>query len=102
MTSRHATHRMIERLVGDAGLTIAEATDLCRKADGVAAVTRKHVAVMLKRLDRQVNAHGGARSNGNRVWFILRDGVVTTVMLRRSTQPETPEAFDVEKVYQVA
>lgn len=37
-------------------------------------------------------------SHGDQVWAILGDGKVITVMYRRSSQPKTPEAFDVEEV----
>lgn len=39
-----------------------------------------------------------ATSHGDQVWAILGDGVVITVMYRRSSQPKTPAAFDVDEV----
>lgn len=37
-------------------------------------------------------------SNGNEVWAILRDCLITTVMFRRSNQPHTPAALRVDRV----
>ena len=38
------------------------------------------------------------QSNGDTVWAVVRGGTVVTVMLRRSTQPCTPETFRVREV----
>lgn len=37
-------------------------------------------------------------SNGNEVWAILRDSVITTTMFRRDNQPHTPAALRVDVV----
>jgi len=37
-------------------------------------------------------------SNGDVVWAIVRGDTLATVMFRRSDQPSTPAAFDVEGV----
>jgi hypothetical protein len=37
-------------------------------------------------------------SNGDVVWAIVRGDALATVMFRRSDQPSTPAAFDVERV----
>lgn len=55
------------------------------------------VAAYVGRID------GGPRgglvgSNGDTVWAIVREGRIVTVMLRRSTQPATPDAFGVDVV----
>jgi hypothetical protein len=41
-------------------------------------------------------------SNGDEVWAIIRDGVVVTTMLRRSTQPKTCASLRVEHVHLLA
>ena len=38
------------------------------------------------------------QSNGDTVWAVVRNGTVVTVLLRRSTQPCTPETFRVREV----
>ena len=55
-------------------------------------------AMRLLTLPSQVGEAWGDRSNGNQVWAIVRYGELRTVMLRRSTQPATPQAFNVDKV----
>lgn len=37
-------------------------------------------------------------SNGNEVWAIIRNNTLITVMLRRNTQPSTPQSLRVDKV----
>lgn len=37
-------------------------------------------------------------SNGDTVWAVVRGGIIVTVMLRRSSQPSTPEAMRVSAV----
>lgn len=54
------------------------------------------VAVLVARLDE--HRGGLIGSNGNMVWAIVRDGVVTTVMLRRDDQPATKVALHVDYV----
>lgn len=60
------------------------------------AATGRRIAVRLGTLEAV--AGNRAASHGNTVWAILGDGTVITVMYRRSTQPKTPEAFDVDEV----
>jgi hypothetical protein len=60
------------------------------------AATGKRIAVRLGTLDEV--AGDRRSSHGNTVWAILGDGTVITVMYRRSSQPKTPEAFDVDEV----
>jgi hypothetical protein len=47
---------------------------------------------------RTADRGGLVGSNGECVWAIVRDGVVTTVMLRRGSQPSTPQALRVSAV----
>lgn len=56
-------------------------------------------AVRIARLDVQRNPAWGDVSNGDTVVAIVREGWVTTVFLRRSTQPWRPEAMDVQHVW---
>lgn len=37
-------------------------------------------------------------SNGDHIWAILREKVITTTMLRRGNQPRTPQALRVDIV----
>jgi hypothetical protein len=54
-------------------------------------------AVRILKLDSRRGTWAG--SNGDEVWAILRDGAVATVMLRRSSQPRSAQAFSVDKVH---
>lgn len=56
-------------------------------------------AVRLLRLGKQRGTPWADRSNGDEVWAIVRHGRVTTIMLRRSTQPTQPANFDVDQVH---
>lgn len=56
-------------------------------------------AVRLMRLGKQRGLAWQDRSNGDEVWCIIRAGRVTTIMLRRSTQPRRAAAFDVDQVH---
>ncbi len=101
--SWHAVDRASDRL-RDAGMN---PDDVLRLANDVARqVPRGSVAVRLACLAKSV---GDLRddvmtraSNGDEVWAVVRDGVVRTVMLRRSTQPRDPGAFGVDRVLRVA
>lgn len=65
------------------------------------AATGKRYAVCLGSAPGMVGCRFvGSRntSHGNQTWAIIGDGKVITVMYRRSTQPKTPEAFDVDEV----
>lgn len=54
-------------------------------------------AVRILKLDVRRGTYAG--SNGDEVWCVIREGAVSTVMLRRSTQPRNPQAFSVDRVH---
>lgn len=96
----HAFDRADERLRA-AGL---DPVKVHAKGTELAAVTGKYwrsCAVLMTALDRN---YGDLRptldrdSNGDEVWAVCRDGRLVTLMLRRSSQPKTPDAFRVDKV----
>jgi hypothetical protein len=98
----HATDRANERLI-EAGIN---PSTVLREADIIARTHRSmDLAVRMRVLDgtfgdrtEDVMVRG---SNGDEVWAICRGGFVKTVMLRRSTQPKTPAAFDVDRVARI-
>lgn len=55
-------------------------------------------AARVYRLGRMVGQAWSAQSNGDTVIAIIRQGEVATFMFRRSTQPHTPEAYNVKAV----
>jgi hypothetical protein len=59
-------------------------------------------AVRVWVLKGQRNEPWSDLSNGDEVWAIIRDGVVVTTMLRRSTQPKTCASLRVEHVHLLA
>lgn len=99
--STHALDRARERLV-EAGIDPA---DVAAKAERIAtAYCTMSLAVRIVRLDRAYGDQSATldrASNGDEVWAICREGLVKTVMLRRSTQPRTPAAFGVQRVAKV-
>lgn len=62
------------------------------------AATGRRIAVRLGPTGASGYSGDRSTSHGDQVWAILGDGVVITVMYRRSSQPKTPEAFDVDEV----
>lgn len=62
------------------------------------AATGRRYAVRLGPTGTPGYAGARATSHGDYVWAILVDGKVITVMYRRSSQPATPAAFDVDEV----
>lgn len=58
--------------------------------------TGRHAVRVLKLAGRRGTWAG---SNGDEVWAIIGDGKVLTVMLRRSSQPRTAQAFSVDRVH---
>jgi hypothetical protein len=55
-------------------------------------------AVRILKLAAQRNSSWGEKSNGDIVVAVVRDAVVVTVMLRRSSQPWCTKSFDVDRV----
>ena len=94
----HAWDRVEERL-GEAGFNAQTRNMIFVNTDRVAALSEVgSEAIRILTLPKQVGEAWGDRSNGNQVWAIVRNRRLVTVMLRRDTQPATPEAFGVEKV----
>lgn len=93
----HSLARISERLT-DAGISEANQAQLARIVDVAAARTNEATAIQVLDLGQQVNEAWGDRSNGNLVFAIVRGGRVITAFLRRSTQPNTPEALRVDTV----
>ena len=94
----HALHQTTQRL-RDAGIEAPIIAKIYRAAEGLAALSSVGAeAIRLLKLSAQVNQAYGLRSNGDEVWAIIRNRQLKTVMLRRSSQPQTPAAFRVEKV----
>jgi len=99
----HAEQRAAERIIA-AGRSPQEAVSLAERI--ARAYPRTDIAVRLMVLE---GAYGDTQddilsrmSNGDEVWAIIRQGSVTTIMLRRSNQPRTPEALRVDKVLRIA
>lgn len=98
-TATHHSHQRIEERMADAGYDLDTITKVFAAAKALAkASTVKSEAIRLLKLNGQTNQAWGERSNGDELWAIIRDGRLVTVMLRRSTQPKTPEALKVQKV----
>lgn len=96
MVSQHAWRRVIERL------TKAEQTKFWQVM--TVLEPRLHLydgedlAIRVIRLKSQRGAAWGEKSNGDAVWLIVRRGIIKTVMLRRSTQPDAAWAMSVDRV----
>jgi len=98
----HASERAFERL-SEAGINPAT---VMREASTIAKAYSAHsLAVRMRQLTM---IHGDTKaafmereSNGDEVWAVCRHGSVTTIMLRRSTQPRTPAAFGVDRVARI-
>jgi hypothetical protein len=93
----HAQERTRERL-SDAGMHESAINTVFRVAKYLECKVTGDTAVRLLVLPQRINAAWGERSNGDQVWGIYRNGTLATVMLRRSTQPETAEALRVDRV----
>lgn len=89
----HALDRIRERLTPQEQARATAALPVLNRFPTV-----KDFAVRLFKLQAQRNERWGEVSNGDEVWAIVRRGRVQTVMLRRSTQPATPESLRVDVV----
>jgi len=98
--NNHTTHSLerIQERLEDAGIAEANIRTLAAILDNVAATQNGNVAIKALTLKGQVNAAYGNRSNGDTVYAIVRNRKITTVFLRRSTQPSTPAALRVDRV----
>lgn len=97
MMSRHAWVRVIERL------RPSEQSQVLLRMSVLEDYLRRHrpgsdIAVRVLRLGSQRNEAWSDVSNGDEVWAIVRRADVKTVMLRRSSQPSTPESMRVDRV----
>ena len=90
MSQSHAEARIEERLTL-AGINEATRKTFFAAVKALAPKThRDSEAIRVMRFDSKVSNHdGGATSNGDEVWAIYRGQRLATVMLRRSTQPES-------------
>ena len=96
--STHANERITERM-SEAGFDTDTITKVYTAAELLAERSEwDSEAILLITLPEQVGAAWGERSNGNEVWAIVRRNYLVTTMLRRSTQPKTPEALKVSHV----
>ena len=84
----HAQERVEERLA-QAGWSEEDRDALYNFAERWAERTHQYSeAVRLKVLPRLVGQRYGEASNGEEVWAVYRDRHLTTIMLRRSEQPD--------------
>jgi hypothetical protein len=99
MTTRtHANARVDERLTL-AGFDAQARDRVYQDAEHLAATSAfDSEAVCFLRLPAIVGQVWGAESNGDEVWAIIRQRRLVTVMLRRSTQPKSPDSLRVERV----
>lgn len=101
--TKHTTDRLSERMEGVVGAPQA----LLKRVCDFAKYTKGAVAVLAHVLDRHhgdcntVNINSRA-SNGDEVWFVIRDKRVVTVMFRRSNQPKRCDRFDVNAVIDIS
>jgi hypothetical protein len=97
MATIHALQRAAERLGVELDPDVVQG--IVHNADNVAASCGDiDTAARVYRLGRMVGQAWSDRSNGDTVVAIIRQGEVRTFMFRRSTQPHTPEAYNVRKV----
>jgi hypothetical protein len=88
----HALQRIGERLTAPERVALA-----ARIREAVTSHPSGSHAVLVARLGEARGDYWG--SNGGLVWAIVRDGVCVTVMLRRDSQPSTPAALQVDRVW---
>lgn len=101
-TTFHASERAVSRLAAagiDPRVVLNEADVIARRFRDTS------IAVRLRALGEKYGDNRAdvmaRESNGDEVWMVAREGVVRTVMLRRSTQPRTRDAFGVAMVARV-
>lgn len=101
-TRTHAWQRVDERMA-ECGFDADTRDKVFQAARLLAAQSgAESEALRLLILPEQVGESWGDRSNGDTVIAIVRNRRLATVMLRRSTQPFTPEALDVKRVTIIA
>lgn len=97
MDHGHATDRALGRLAEagvDGRAILWRAQKLARRLDASLSY-----GVLMLDLNENVATLDG--SNGDQVWAIIRNQHVVTLMLRRSTQPRTTQALNVDRVGRV-
>jgi hypothetical protein len=92
------TSHAYERAFGRIRAAGGNPDKVLQAAELLARTYRAPTAVRLLTLPEQVGTPWGEESNGDQVWAICRDSRVVTLMLRRSTQPATPDALRVDRV----
>lgn len=92
----HGNERLFSRLQMS-GVPSAQIAYLATALADFAKKQKADTAVRVTVLSKQEVTHG--TSNGEEVWAIIRGGSVVTVMNRRGTQPKTPQALRVDKVF---
>lgn len=92
----HAVRRTFERVGVAIGMTRAER--LATLADRCAAETPAGLSVAVRlSVTPFIGTPWADTSNGDTLVAIIRDGVVVTLMFRRSTQPFTAAALRVDR-----
>lgn len=96
VVSQHAWKRVIERLKPAEQVQFWRVMSVLEPRlhlyDG------EDLAIRVIKLSSQRGLAFGKQSNGDAVWLIVRRGVIKTVMLRRSTQPNAEWAMSVDRV----
>lgn len=96
MIARHVTDRLAQRVTDtDERASIEHACLNAVRMLGQAGVT--DAAVRVWRATGKRHAQDG--SNGDTAVLIVRGGQGATIMWRRASQPHTPEAYKVKRVY---
>lgn len=94
MLTTHAITQLNQRLKN----TGADITSICANLNRIAQLYKfSSVAVIVKTLDK-VYFDEYTRSNGNLIVAIIRNGLITTVFLRRDYQPMTCDKLGVSEV----
>lgn len=100
--TNHAYERVTERM-SEAGFDQETIDKVYAIAEHLASQsTESSEALRLLDLGEMVGKAWDDRSNGSQVWAIVRNASLVTIMLRRRTQPSTPEALKVRKVRIIA
>lgn len=95
MLSQHAWQRVTERLT-----PAEQQAFFARMAylEGIAHKLGHDMGIRLLRTGYQHNDAWSDTSNGDDVWVVIRNGIIKTVMFRRSSQPTDAWALRVDKV----
>lgn len=94
----HALDRVNGRLK-ESGVVIP--ANLRARLDAHAQREDSAAFLLLTLPEARGDVHGGPdrSSNGNQVWAVVRRGRVVTVMFRRASQRQDPDAFYVDTVF---